>query len=86
MDEYIERGALIDIIDWDCDIGKWTLSDRQLDNLPSADVVEVVRCRECRHNDLAKALRKDGLWCQYWGIDPGPDDFCSYGERKDCEC
>lgn len=49
---------------------------------PTVDAVEVVRCRECKHCDpenyhcdhpmgtAAPLIRK-------------PDDFCSYGERKD---
>ena len=49
---------------------------------PTADVVEVVRCRDCKHyvNDKCymDLLAYD---------DPVPEvnenDFCSYGERKD---
>ena len=42
----------------------------------------VVRCKDCKHNDPQKALADGCLWCRYWGIDPDPDDFCSYGERR----
>ena len=49
---------------------------------PTVDAVEVVRCRECKHCDpenhhcdhhmgTAAPLRRK------------PDDFCSYGERKE---
>lgn len=50
---------------------------------PTVDAVEVVRRRECKHCDpenhhcdhhmgTAAPLRRK------------PDDFCSYGERKEC--
>ena len=54
---------------------------RRLDDwvktLPSADVVPVVRCRDCKH------LYKDGecpLRTWYTHVE---DDFCSYGERRE---
>ena len=43
--------------------------------LPSADVVEVVRCKDCKY------YRECG--CQRAFVYPEPDDFCSRGERKD---
>ena len=53
-----------------------------LDRMPTIDAVSVVRCRECKHCDpenhhcdhhmgTAAPLRRK------------PDDFCSYGERKE---
>ncbi len=55
---------------------------KQIADAPTIDAVEVVRCRECKHCDpenhhcdhhmgTAAPLRRK------------PDDFCSYGERKD---
>ena len=44
-------------------------------NMPSADAVEVVRCKDCKH------YRDYG--CQRAFVYPKPDDFCSYGERAD---
>jgi hypothetical protein len=49
---------------------------------PTVDAVEVVRCKDCKHFNHQKALRPGGIWCEYWGTDPDPDDFCSYGERR----
>lgn len=47
-----------------------------LDNIPSADVAPVVRCKDCAH--------LYGTLCTVCGLLPRkPDDFCSYGERKD---
>jgi hypothetical protein len=47
---------------------------------PTADVVEVVRCRDCKyHHNLeggVKCERLDGLLMTL------PNDYCSYGRRK----
>ena len=42
-------------------------------------------CKDCKYNDHEKAFRPEGIWCCYWGIDPDPNDFCSYGERREGE-
>lgn len=55
------------------------------------DVVEVVRCRECKYwgESLTKAERNEcdvcaDLVCTYWMSDGlTRDDFCSHGERRD---
>ena len=48
--------------------------------VPPADVAPVVRCRDCKH--------EFGGSCIICGFQQrGPEDFCSYGERKECaEC
>ena len=51
---------------------------------PTIDVVPVVRCRECKHCD------PENHHCDHhMGTDAPlrrkPDDFCSYGERKDVD-
>ena len=53
--------------------------ERVINRIPPADVVEVVRCKDCKwwHTN-ACAFRNDcadGLPCA--------DDFCSHGERKE---
>lgn len=46
---------------------------------PAADVVEVVRCKDCKYNiGTKKCLNPDSFFAV-----PKDDDFCSYGERKD---
>ena len=57
-------------------VAKW------LDEAPTVDAVEVVRCKDCKHYDKRYALTPGGIWCAYWGVDPLADDFCSYGERR----
>ena len=64
---------------------------------PAADVVEVVRCRECKYwgDEAGKLPRSDGVLfarCKvhnylldgrHTGWCPTENDFCSYGERKE---
>ena len=54
-----------------------------IDEQPTVDAVEVVRCRDCKH--YANYGR---VWdCQKYGCMslPNEDDFCSYGERRSPE-
>ena len=54
-----------------------------LDELEPADVVPVVRCEDCKRHSF------DAGYGNYWcNLTSGvrkvkPDDFCSYGERKE---
>ena len=50
----------------------------------TADVVEVVRCKDCKHCD------PDNRHCDHYmgtvlPVSRKDNDFCSYGERKDRE-
>ena len=60
-----------------------------LKNIPAADVVPVVRCKDCRHfnfdqmeceNELVITDHEGGA---SYSLNFCPADFCSYGERKD---
>lgn len=45
-------------------------------NMPTIDAAPVVLCKDCKH--------LYGTICAVCGLLPRkPDDFCSYGERKD---
>ena len=54
-----------------------------LNNFPAADVVEVVRCRECIYWEPASPTRTSGNCNRSFDIPAWATDFCSYGERKD---
>ena len=60
---------------------------KELEAFPTADVVEVVRCKDCKHYD------KEYHQCKLHSEEPDQyytgfifctqeDDFCSYGERR----
>lgn len=51
-------------------------------NAPTVDAVEVVRCRECKHCD-PENHHCDHHMGTVAPLRRKPDDFCSYGERKE---
>jgi hypothetical protein len=50
-----------------------------VDNAPTADVVEVVRCKDCKHI----ASTEYGGFCCLKDEGVAYNDFCGYGEGKD---
>ena len=54
---------------------------------PTVDAVEVVRCRNCKHyhpqNISGHWEHKKPFCMRTVTVKMNPDDFCSYGERKD---
>ena len=57
-----------------------------LDDAPTVDAVEVVRCKDCKHW-LERDAYGMGTYHQCWitGHIPNKDHFCSYGERREGE-
>ena len=55
----------------------------KIDSAPAADVVEVVRCKNCKFWDDDERCNgiKNGLILEY----TNGYDYCSYGERSDDE-
>ena len=47
-----------------------------IENAPTTDAVEVVRCKDCVHYD------GEGCLLTYGEFEPNSMDFCSYGERR----
>lgn len=56
-----------------------------VDNAPTVDAVQVVRCKDCVHYDLGVCLKiySDGNAQKDSWQSRNPDDFCSHDERKD---
>lgn len=50
--------------------------------MPTADVVEVVRCSECVNGKKAVINDKGFKICPASGMEIADNDYCSYGERK----
>ncbi len=53
-----------------------------MNEAPTIDAVEVVRCKVCEHRRKATVNRKGFLICPASGMEITENDFCSYGERK----
>lgn len=66
-----------------------------IDNIPTADVVEVTRCKDCKYyknEDTAEygtceflSERKHVRWEDDYDVHMRPSDFCSWGKRKEKE-
>ena len=55
-----------------------------IDDVPTVDAVEVVRCKDCKRYVEGHCLRELGGG-SYVPFPMKPDDFCSYGERREGE-
>ena len=82
MDEYIKREAVIETImsePPDAHYPQWYVD--KIKSIPAADVVPVVRCKDCRlrgREECAMFYRCECGEQHTWETD---DDFCSYGEQ-----
>ena len=63
----------------------FTEAARVIREMPTVDAEVVVRCKDCNHYDLGVCLKiySDGNAHPEAWQSRRPDDFCSYGERKD---
>lgn len=103
--EYIERGALIRHLNDEMkECGDACENFRPIaygtilglrgaisfaNTLPAADVVKVVRCKDCKHSQF---VCENSCFCRHtntpwfnnlFEVYMNADDFCSYGERKE---
>jgi hypothetical protein len=96
MAEYIEREALLEILNGLYDhhlmMRNYAADGATQDCIeavteaPAADVVEVVRCKDCKHYKpqaiSSQWEHKAKYCCRCVAIKVKPDDYCSYGVRK----
>lgn len=56
-----------------------------IEKAPTVDAVVVTRCKDCAHYDMGVCLKiySDGSVHPAAWQNRKPEDFCSYGERKD---
>lgn len=92
--EYIEReAAKRELLSWAVSINhpEYLIKDDALhiiDSMPVADVVEVVRCNDCKHCNISLVIPNGRViyTCMEGSHDHkvllDPTDYCSYGERK----
>lgn len=80
MAEYIDRESLISNLKEFANEQLTPLIENLIQKQPAADVVEVVRCKDCKHyvaNYCTRDIR--GRTNMFYMSD---NDFCSYGKRK----
>ena len=83
MDELISREALKQVL-----LSKGfnpAIVGRAIDAAPAVAAVPVVRCKECKFFEPSAVTIR--FYCDWHRdtFETFPDDFCSYGERKDDE-
>ncbi len=83
MDEYIARNTAKRWLAFA--VGTGVSAAETIDQIPAVDVVPVVRCKDCKHYDMGVCLKiySDGNVHSAAWQSRRPEDFCSYGERKD---
>lgn len=97
--EYIERELAKEIfrngkhtVKWLIESGAKTIGDSfamLLDEVPAADVREVVLCRDCTHYKMVnkgKPWKANRCYCtRSAAVATDPDDFCSRGETRSAD-
>lgn len=86
MAEYIERSvAIAKFTALEVTEPNATMADakRVLADIPAVGVATLVRCKVCKYLANATVNSNGFLICHVNGMEIAPDDFCSYGERKD---
>lgn len=92
MDEYIKREDAISAVCFGCNL---EFSERPceppdceirhaINAVPAADVVPVVRCKDCEHGQFMPSCSMYLCRCT-GGKLRYADNYCNYGERKEQE-
>jgi len=86
LPQSIERNLRGEIVERSIDV-------KDVEALKPADVVRVVRCKDCKHvycriyHGWQEPIYTCTHLCSWWNsnndLDVNPDDFCSYGGRKE---
>lgn len=80
MAEYIERKALLKMVKANAPYIYYVLAPIMLITPNAADVVEVVRCKDCKYFSKDSGGRK---YCDMLYATMLDTDYCAYGKRKD---
>lgn len=86
MGDYISRDDLLELYTFDGPINKTGVVPlpvirQNILDMPSADVVEPVRCRDCVHG-FALQSHPGALYCRLTAAETSPDGFCHNGGRS----
>lgn len=90
MKEYIERTAAVKAAqagadEWGGDFNRNrdTYIEAAIDEVPTADVVAVVRCKDCMFSCYEFGVGTDLYYCGGTGLISTPDAFCSRGLKNE---
>lgn len=98
MSRYIDAEALLKDLKEELEIdspmlneveNKWIdkgirIAIKDVKRFPTADVVEVVRCRDCKYSEIDE---NGNTWCTFYNgkIREMPNGYCWHGERRENE-
>ena len=87
MSDYINRELAISSIVLEYDDVTMEQARQAIKDVPSADVVEVVRCKDCKHHEELLNNNDGNVLCWVHGLDVIVDrnGYCNYGEREEQE-
>ena len=87
MSRYIDAEALLNRLP--DDLPYKASVKRVLIQAPTADVVEVVRCKDCKYSNLCtNFIGREYLGCElieFETVEVDPDHYCGYGMRRRSE-
>lgn len=90
MAEYIKREAAVKAVEkygltngvvWGRHTGLAICIASEIADIPTADVVPVVRCMDCKNLVSVNVNGKGIPTCRVSGMEVAPDEFCSRGEK-----
>jgi len=58
------------------------IRDTIISTIPAADVVEVVKCKDCKNRPDIGTKTKGMVWCRKFCTEVHPNGYCNYGERR----
>ena len=77
MERYFSEKTVKELLEMDCgDIWKISYMIGVLNETPAADVVPIVRCKDCKKQDICR------IW-NIWAVPPKDDWYCADGERRE---
>ena len=78
----VHKAHCVDEAGWGANF--YVVDKSDIDNAPTVDAVEVVRCRDCKYYSSYEGEEHKGDCTELVGLESCiyADDFCSYGERR----
>ena len=58
------------------------ISEKEIQDAPTVDAVQVVRCWQCSHSEVCKMDDGDVRYCHIYEMQTEYDYYCADGERK----
>lgn len=68
--------------DLSCPSNVYTVIENVINEQPTVDAVEIVRCKDCEHRDENCCIDGD-IYCDIVRGYMAQDDYCIYGERRE---